>query len=159
MALTVNFTGAASLSTETNPTNVVTDVGQGIPYGLQPKLGIMKSRVDTSKTGGTNTNSDVYEAILIPAGYCVLSAWFVTVSAESTNTTATMSLGIGGDVDEFVAATAPDTDDEIFPMDGDALALNGSYCATADTIDLKVATAAFTDAIVDVYALVLDMNP
>jgi hypothetical protein len=144
---TVDFTGGAS-------------VGTGIPADGLSKIGLLRSRVDTSLTGITNTNADVYQALDIPAGFYVLAAWFVCVSAESTNTTATFQLGItGDDTDEFVKATAPDTTGEIFPMDGDAKALNGTYFATADTLDLLVATAAFTDAIVDVYALVLDMNP
>ena len=144
---TVDFTGGANVSTK-------------IPVDGMEKLGILRSRVDTSLTGITNTNADVYQALDIPAGFYVLAAWFVCVSAESTNVTATFQLGITGtDPDEFVTATAPDTTGEIFPMNGDAIALNGTYFATADTIDLLVATAAFTDAVVDVYALVLDLNP
>lgn len=143
---TVDFTGGTS-------------VGTGIPAG-NLKFGLLRSRVDTSKTGITNTNADVYQALDIPAGYYVINAWFVCVKAESKNTTATFQLGITGvDTDEFVTATAPDTTGEIFPMNGDAASLNGTYFSSAGTIDLLVATAAFTDAIVDVYALVLDLNP
>jgi len=144
---TVDFTGGSK-------------VGTKIPNFGKEKIGIIKSRVDTAETGITNTDADVYQALDIPAGFYVLAAWFVCVSAESTNKTATFEFGITGvDTDEFIKATAPDKTGEIFPMDGDAAGLNGTYFATADTLDLLVATAAFTDAVVDVYALVMDMNP
>lgn len=144
---TVDFTGGAS-------------VGTGLPADGKERIALLRSRVDTALTGITNTNADVYQALDIPAGFYVMNAWFVCVEAEATNTTATFQLGITGvDTDEFVTATAPDTTGEIFPMNGDAALINGTYFAAADTIDLLVATAVFTNAVVDVYALVIDLNP
>ena len=160
MSLTVNFTGAAALSSETAPTGVVTDVGQKVPYGFTSKMGIMKSRVDTSKTGGTNTSSDVYEAILIPAGFKVLSAWFYVVTAEATNTTLQLALGDGGSTAGYVSAATVAAIALHGPTDGAAYTANGGkFYSAADTIDILCAVVAATNVIVDVYALVVDCNP
>ena len=157
MALKVNFTGKASLSTETLPTGYTTDVGNGIGM-LDGRLGLLKGRVDAALTGGTNTSTDTYEVIHVPAGFYIMNVWAYVVEAEATNTTATIEVGIGNDPDEFIKATSPDTTGEIFGMTGDALAINGTVLTAADTIDITVATAALTNAVIDVYALVVDMR-
>lgn len=157
---TVNFTGK-SQGSGTMPTSYEKyAVGGGIPYGIQSKLGIIHSRVDTSKTGITNTNADVYEALYIPAGTLVITAWMVVNTGETTNTTAQAQFGITGtDTDEYVAAAVCATDGEVKGPDGDIIGLGGTLFETADTLDILVSVAAFTDAIFDCYALVLDLNP
>jgi len=156
---TVNFTGYSQGSGTAPDHPPVGSVGTGKPWGSDDRLYVMKSRIDTSKTGITNTNADVYEALYIPAGSFVKTAWFKVINGESTNTTATFQLGITGtDTDEYVAATTCAVDGVVKGPDGDIVSLGGTLFATADTLDLLVATAAFTDCIVDVYALVLDLN-
>jgi hypothetical protein len=156
---TVNYTGY-SQGSGTNPTNYTTDIGTGIPWGVNSKVGILSRQIDTSKSGITNTSSDVYEAIYCKAGTKILDAWFFVDTAESTNTTATFSLGItGGTTDGFVtAATCAATG--LHATNGSTYTAAGGVTLTsANTIDLLVGTAAFTDCIVTVYALVVDMNP
>lgn len=152
---TVNFSGVSqgSGSTPTNGNNNVPTTLEH-PWGsLGNRLSVLKSTVDTGATGITNTNADVYEAIYIPAGTMILQAWFVVTEAEATNTTATFKLGwTGGTTDYYIAAATCA-----------ALAVHGEvntaeYISSADTLDLCVGTAAFTNCVVDVYALVLDMN-
>jgi len=157
---TVNFTGVSQGSGTSPTAPVVGTVGTGKPWGaLTDRLYIAKTTVDTSKTGITNTNADVYEAIYVPAGSVVILAWYKTTTPESTNTTATFQLGITGtDTDEYVAAATCAVANTVAGPDGDIIGLGGTLFETADTIDLLVATAAFTDCIVDVYALILDLN-
>ena len=164
MAITVNFTRKASIAgTEVDPTGVVLDVGDSVPAGLD-RIGVLKSRVDVGNipTSSTKTSTDVYQAIHVPAHFKVLDAWFEVIEAESTNTTATFALGItGGTTNGFVtAATCAVADVAHSSSNGSTYSAAGGYCtnATADTIDLLVATAAFTDVVVDVYALVVDMR-
>ena len=156
---TVNFTGYSQGSGTDADAPVVGSVGTGKPWGINDRLYVKKSTVDTSKTGITNTNADVYEAIYIPAGTVVMTAWFKVITAESTNVTATFQLGITGtDTDEYVAVTTCATAGEVMGPDGDIIGLGGTLFESADTLDLLVATAAFTDCVVEVYALCLDLN-
>jgi len=158
--LTYNFTGAANLGSETAPTGAVTTVGQDIPYG-RLRMGIMKSRVDVSKCP-TLSSTDVYEAILIPKGTKVIDAWFYVVTAESgTNAaSATLALGItGGTTDGFVTAAVCNAVGLHATNASTYTNAGGLTVNTADTIDLLVATNAFTNVVVDVYALVVDLNP
>lgn len=143
---TVDFTGGGA-------------VGAGAAYGLESKLSIKRARVDTAKTGITNTNADVYQAIKCPAGTKVIDAWFNVVKPETGAVTAQFELGETNDPDGFVktvtcAAKGVKTDNTA------AYVISGGYTfATDGTIDLVVSIAAFTDCVVDVYALVLDKNP
>lgn len=136
-----------------------TSVGTAIPYDfLNNHLTIRKGVVDTAESGITNTDADVYQAIDIPANTHVYAAWFEVVTAESTNVTATFQLGVtDGDTDGFVTA-APCAAEAVHPFNGANIAAGGLAFTTADTLDLLVATAAFTDCKVIVYALCLDMN-
>jgi hypothetical protein len=164
MAITVNFTGKAGIAgTESDITGAVLDVGDSVPAGLD-RIGVLKSRVDVGAIPSslTKTNADVYQAIHVPAHFKILDAWFEVIEAEATNTTATFSLGItGGTTTGFVtAATCAVKDVAHSSTNGSTYSAAGGYCtnATADTIDLLVATAAFTNVVVDVYALVVDMR-
>lgn len=164
MAITVNFTGKAGIAgTESDPTGVVTDVGNAVAYGMQERIGVWKSRVDVGAIPSslTKTSSDVYQALHIPAHYKVLSAWFEVVEAEATNTTATFALGItGGTTDGFVAAATCAAIATHSETNGGTYSAAGGFSTngTADTIDLLVATAAFTNVVVDVYAVVIDQR-
>lgn len=144
---TVDFTGGSA-------------IGTAPAYGINSKVSIKRIRVDTSLTGITNTNADVYQAIDCPAGTKILDAWFYVVKPESTNTTATFALGItGGTTDGFVSAATCDALGLHATNGSTYTAAGGVTLTAADTIDLLVANAAFTDCIVDVYALVVDLMP
>ena len=164
MAITVNFTGKAGIAgTEVDITGAVTDVGNAIPWNDEGRIGILKNRVDVGliPSASTKTSSDVYQALHIPAHYKVLSAWFEVVEAEATNTTATLALGItDGTTGGFVsAATCAAIAAHSESNSGTYSAAGGwSSNATADTLDLLVATAAFTNVVVDVFALVVDQR-
>ena len=157
---TVNFT-KYSQGSGTNPTDFDGYViGSGIPYGLQSKLGIMKSTVDTSKTGVTNTNADVYEAIYLKAGTKVIDAWFIVTTAETGTdaAAATFALGItGGTVNGWVTAAICNAA-VLHAPNGTYLNAGGYFASSENTIDLLVAGGEFEDCVVDVYALVLDCN-
>ena len=159
---TVNYTGYTQGS-GTSPTDVTTDIGTGIPHGFTSKMGIMKRRIDCSKDGITGAAADVYEAIYLKAGTIALAAWLDVITVESTAPTSTMALGItGGFTGGFVSAVQI-TSTGIKAVDSgvDASsyrAIGGYLAATADTIDIVTATGGFTEAVVDVYALVLDLN-
>ena len=155
---TLNYTGYSQGSGSV-PTSVPNyDVGTAMPYAGLEKLGIKKATVDTSKTGISNTNADVYEAIYIPAGMKVLDAWFVVTTPETGNVLATFALGDNSTTNGYVTA-AVCTSVAVHATNASTYANTGGKTYTsANTIDLLVATAAFTNCVVDVYALVLDMN-
>lgn len=157
---TVNFTGYDQGSGSDPTFPVVGTVGDELPYGVQAKLGIKKVTVDFSKTGITNTNADVIECIYCPAGTKVLDAWFIVTTPEVTSVTAELELGITGDTtDGFVAEATCAATGLHATNNSTYLAAGGGYTFTsADTIDLLVSHAAFAECVVDVYALVLDMN-
>ena len=159
---TVNYTGYVQGS-GTDPTDVLTDTGTGLPHGITSKLGIMKKRVDCSKDGITGAAADVYEAIYLKAGLRVLTAWMDVITVEATAPTATAALGItGGFTGGFVTAVVcTSTGIKSVTSKADASdynAIGGFYAATADTIDILTAVGGFTELVVDVYALVLDLN-
>lgn len=63
MAITVNFTGHASIAgTEVDPTHVTTDVSDAVPWNDEGRYGILKNRVDVGDipAASTKTSSDVY---------------------------------------------------------------------------------------------------
>jgi hypothetical protein len=162
MTLEANFTGITSLNSGVTPTGVVLgEVGVGVPSGLTSRLGIFKSRIDASLVTHQGA-ADVYEAIKLPA-YChVLSAWFEVVNPETTHPTSTVALGIhGGTTDGFVttATVAVADTPHAITNAGTYMAAGGYSCTgTANTIDLITATGGLGDAVIDVYALVLDQS-
>lgn len=156
---TVNFTGYSQGSGSV-PTSVPNyDVGSSIPWGLQ-KLGLKKCTVDFTKTGITNTNADVIECIYCPAGTKILDAWFIVTTPEVTQVTAELELGLTGVVtDGFVAEATVAVAGLHATNNSTFLAAGSGYTlTTADTIDLLVSHQALAECVVDVYALVLDLN-
>lgn len=156
---TVNFTGYTQGSGSDASLPVVGSVGAGKPYEHKDRIYVAKSTVDTAQTGITNTNADVYEAIYLPAFTKVLDAWFEVTTPESTNVTAQFRLGItGGTTDGFVADTTCATAVVHATNASTYTAAGGFTAVAADSIDLLVSTAAFTDCVVDVYAVLVDMS-
>jgi hypothetical protein len=164
MALLVDFTGGSSTQSGcTAPTGQEKDIGTGIPYDGLDKLYIKKRRLDTSKTNGTNTSTDVYRMIAVPAGTFCLGAWVETVTAETSAATATIALGDGNGTAGYLTATVPSTTvgtltAEAYNGTGAYRALAGRFYTAADTIDVLVGTAAFTDGVYDICALLVDCN-
>lgn len=162
MTLEANYTGITSLNSGVTPTGVtLNQVGTLPPYGeMGSRLTIFKSRVDASLTTHQGA-ADVYEAIKLPA-YChVLSAWFQVVEVETVHPTTTVALGIhGGTTDGFVTtAVVTSAVPHAITNAGTYMAAGGYSCTgTSNTIDLITATGGLGDAVIDVYALVLDMT-
>ena len=179
MSLTVDFTGGATLQSScTAPSgeefgikNTITKDTAGSQvtaaarsYDGIPRVYTLTRRLDTSKTGGTNTSTDVYRMISIPAGVRVLAAWFVTVTAETTGVTATIALGDGDSTAGYMTAVVPSTTVGTVksePYTGTATysIITGKFYAATDTVDVLVGTAAFTNGVYDIYALCIDQNP
>ena len=164
MALLVDFTGGSSTQSGcTAPTGQETDIGTNIPYDGLGKVYVKKRRLDTSKTGGTNTSTDVYRMIAVPAGTKCLGAWVETVTAETSAATATIALGDGSGTAGFLTAAVPSTTvgaitAEAYNGSAAYHALSGRFYTSADTIDVLVGTAAFTDGVYDICALLVDLT-
>ena len=97
---------------------------------------------------------DSLQVIPLPAGSVVLSAGCQVTTVESTNTTGTFSLGnTGGTTNLYTNALA-----------NNALAYgitnlaNPTVYGTADTIDLLINTAAPTDCVLNVFAIVANVS-
>ena len=139
-------------------------VGSNARWDGVSKLYVRKAEVDVGGTlivaAGTKTSSDVYQALDIPANTYVLGAWFVVTEAEATNVTATFALGDGSNTAGYVAAATCAVVDTPHCSGGTDVynAYAGKFYTSADTIDLLVATAAFTNVVVDVYALCCDLE-
>lgn len=164
MALLVDFTGGSSTQSGcTAPTGQETDIGTGIPWDGLNKVYVKKRRLDTSKTNGTNTSTDVYRMIAVPAGTYCIAAWAKTVTAETSATTATIAIGDGDATAGYLTAVIPSTTvggvkGGLYGGSEAYRALAGRMYLDADTIDVLVGTAAFTDGVYDIYALLVDMN-
>ena len=93
--------------------------------------------------------TDVIEVIPIAAGTLVLGAGIEVTTVESTNTTAVFHVG-STDPDGYVASMASNA------LASDAVSgalVEPIYHATADTIDISLITAAPTDCVVRVFAI------
>jgi hypothetical protein len=164
MALLVDFTGGSSTQSGcTAPDDQKFDVGTAPNWDGLRKVFVKKARLDTSATGGTNTDTDVYRMIAVPAGTLCLGAWIITVTAETSAATATIALGDGDGTAGYLTATVPSTTvdgviAELYNGSGAYRALAGRFYRDADTIDVLVGTAAFTDGVYDICALLVDLT-
>lgn len=135
-----------------------------IPHSGLSKVYLVRNRLDFSKT--PVANADVVQALSIPANTVVLKAFCNIVTAEGGALTA--ELGDGADANgwdvqvDLNAAAGTITAPSMALNEGapntytDAYAPGKLYDA-ADTIDLTMGGAADA-AIVDVYALCVDLN-
>lgn len=101
--------------------------------------------------------TDTLQVISLPAGSIVLSAGVNVTSAETTNTTATFDLGFTGGSPYAANAYANDVASNATGLKAADLA-NPSVVVTADTIDLLINTAAPTNCVVKVFAIVANAN-
>lgn len=160
MSAIVDFTGQATLfSGSTAPTSHTHDVGEGYSGDENRRVFIKKNRVDTANTGVTNAIADVYQAIFIPANTLVIAAWFKVIEAEVGTDKAIATFALNGpSTDEWVAA-AVCTALTTHATNGSTNMARTGYLFTADdTIDLLCAGGEFENAIIEVYAVCVDMN-
>ena len=101
--------------------------------------------------------ADTLQVLHVPAGTAILSAGLEVSSVESTNTTATFSLGFTGGVPAAANAYASAAASNALAYVAAALA-TPTIVPTADTIDLLLNTAAPTDAVVRVWAVFADIS-
>lgn len=101
--------------------------------------------------------ADTLQVISLPAGSIVLSAGVNVTTAEATNTTATFDLGFTGGTPYAANAYANDVVSNATGLKAADLA-NPSVVVTADTIDLLINTAAPTNCVVKVFAIVANAN-
>jgi hypothetical protein len=164
MALLVDFTGGTSTQSGcTAPANQELNIGTGLPYEGMGKISVKRRRLDTAETGGTNTSTDVYRMIAVPAGTWCLGAWVETVTAETSAATATIALGDGDSTAGYLTAVIPSTTvggikGALYDGSEAYSVKSGRMYLSADTIDVLVGTAAFTDGVYDICALLVDMN-
>lgn len=163
MALAVDFTGNTTLITSaTAPTVHSHSVGPGVNVEENWRFGIIKSRVDVGLTGDTNTSTDTYYALRIPAYTIVLRVWIETVEAELTGVTGTTLIGDSSATTVFMnTATSPSATvgGVISALAADTGAANliaGKFYAAADYIRLTIATAALINWVGDVYAFIIN---
>lgn len=101
--------------------------------------------------------TDILQVISLPANCVVLSAGINVTSAETTNTTATFSLGFTGGTPYAANCYASAVASNSTGLKAADLA-NPSNIATADTIDLLLNTAVPANAVIHVFAIVADCN-
>ena len=163
MALLVDFTGDATLQSGcTAPTGEVFDIGTGIVWDGLNKVYVAKARLDTSKTNGTNTSTDVYRMIAVLAGTWCLGAWLKVITAETSAVTGTIAIGDGDSTAGYLTAVIPGAVG-LFKASlyggSEAYAVkSGRVYLVDDTIDVLVGTAAFTNGVYDIYALLVDLG-
>ncbi|WP_299077095.1 hypothetical protein [uncultured Paraglaciecola sp.] len=99
--------------------------------------------------------TDVLTVLHIPAETILLGAGIEVTTVESTNTTAVFHVGDGADPDGYVASQASNA----LGSDASSGALGfGKYYAAADTLDLSLITAAPTDAVIRVFAVMANVS-
>lgn len=101
--------------------------------------------------------TDTLQVIALPAYSVVLTAGLNVVTAETVNTTATFDLGYTGGTPAAANVYCDDVASNAVAMDSDNLA-NPTVIKTADTIDLLLNTAAPTNCVIQVWAIVADCS-
>ena len=128
---TYNFTDG-SIAGQIKPPE--TTLSENQPFILRNILDFSKQTLDAG-------NGDVAQALNVPAGTTVITAWIRVITAETTN--GTVDLGYGGDVDKWGDGVAIDTANAIV-----GATVARVYFASADTIDVK-ATIDVADVDID----------
>ncbi len=101
--------------------------------------------------------TDTLQVISLPANSIVLSAGINVVTAETTNTTATLDVGYTGGSPAAANAYGNDLATNSTGLKAADLA-NPTVVATADTIDILLNTAVPANAVINVWAIVADAN-
>jgi len=135
------------------------DVGSAVPSANTAKARVEKVELDfaaiiaaRAAAGATAlATNDVIECLHIPAHTMLLGAGMRVTSVESTNTTGTFDLGDGSDPNGFTTILA----NNALASEGNVTILT-KYYATADSVDISLITAAPTDCVVEVWAVLAD---
>jgi hypothetical protein len=101
--------------------------------------------------------TDTLQVISLPANSIVLSAGVNVVTAETTNTTATLDVGYTGGSPAAANAYGNDLATNSTGLKAADLA-NPTVVASADTIDILLNTAVPANAVINVWAIVADAN-
>lgn len=101
--------------------------------------------------------TDTLQVINLPASSVVLSAGINVVTAETTNTTATLDVGYTGGSPAAANAYGNDLATSSTGLKAADLA-NPTVVASADTIDILLNTAVPANAVINVWAIVADVN-
>lgn len=101
--------------------------------------------------------ADTLQVIQLPAGSIVLSAGMNVLSAEVTNTTATIDIGFTGGSPAAANAYGNDLATNATGLKAADLA-NPTVVAAADTIDVLLNTAVPVDAVIKFFAFVANAN-
>lgn len=103
------------------------------------------------------TAGDTMQIIKLPAGSIVLSAGMNVLTAEVTNTTATIDIGFTGGSPAAANAYGNDLATNATGLKAADLA-NPTVVAAADTIDILLNTAVPEDAVIKFFAFVGNAN-
>lgn len=101
--------------------------------------------------------TDTLQVINLPASSIVLSAGINVITAETTNTTATLDVGYTGGSPAAANAYGNDLATNSTGLKAADLA-NPTVVASADTIDILLNTAVPANAVINVWAIVADAN-
>lgn len=133
-------------------TGLATTIERGAWPALGPKLGMVSVEIDFSKlTAAEQADGESVQAIVFGSPVLVLAAG-IEVMKEETNA-ATLDLGTAEDAVEFVSAQSAQTAGQM-AMVGPAAPV---YIAKDGGLVVSIDTAAVTDGIIRVWALVVDI--
>lgn len=111
-----------------------------------------------SAAGATALSAgDTMQIIKLPAGSVVLSGGMNVITAETTNTTATIDIGFTGGSPAAANAYGNDLATNSTGLKAADLA-NPTVVATADTIDILLNTAVPENAVIKFFAVVANAN-
>jgi hypothetical protein len=152
---------------------VASQGGANPPWDRSNDMFILKKRLDVSSALITSTlgADDTYQMFDIPADTYVLACWLNVITPETTNAaTATMSIGVPSETAAYLTLTTLATAGAVGELKAGTAAYHalagrfyGSGATESDTvaervISCTVAAAAFTELVVDVYALCFRMD-
>lgn len=126
---------------------------------IEVELDFAKIVAARSAAGATAlAAADTLQVINLPANTVVLHAGLEVVKAETTNTTATFDLGFTGGSPEAANYFVNDGASNALAVLHTKLANAVVVGSSADTIDLLLNTAVPANAVLRVFAFVLDCN-
>lgn len=134
-------------------TGLATTIERGAWPALGPKLGMVSVEIDFSKlTAAEQADGESVQAIVFGSPVLVLAAGIEVMTAETN--AATLDLGTAEDAVEFVSAQSAQTAGQM-AMVGPAAPV---YIAEDGGLVVSIDTAAVTDGIIRVWALVVDIT-
>lgn len=129
----------------------------GNTYGMQRQQ-VIERTIDFGDlpAGVTKAAADIVKALAIPAGTLVLLAGVEVITADTTAGAPTVSLGDEGSGTQYLSATVNPkaTAGTIYVSAASAL----EAYAAADNLKITINTAAVTDAVLRVFAVVIDVR-